>query len=252
MRHFLRRLRSLPSRLRARLWNDGLGTSPEEVERSEQAFYRSYLQEGMTVFDVGANIGDVSILFARLVSSQGQVHAFEATSKTFKQLQMAVVNSGHTNITINHIAVADREAVLDLHVYPEKQSGWNTLAVRPLQNYGIDVKPTHIEPVQAITIDEYCRLRNIAQIDLLKIDVEGAEYQVLRGAEQMLREGKVGCCIFEFGQTTFDMGNDPSEIHRFLKSCGLHVQNIVRRDPIFPGGKRVETARFSLMVAAPR
>ncbi len=61
-------------------------SSPLEVEQAEQTFYINYLRQGMTVFDVGANIGETSLLFSRFVGSSGVVHSFEASSSMFKKL----------------------------------------------------------------------------------------------------------------------------------------------------------------------
>lgn len=226
--------------------------SQVEVERAEQIFYINYLRQGMTVFDVGANIGELSLLFSRFVGTEGNVHAFEASSSMFEKLTTVCQLARRSQITLNHQAVADQEGVLKLHVYDDSHSGWNSLADRPLQNYGIDIQPTHIEEVEAVTIDEYCQENNISQIDLLKIDVEGAEYQVLMGARRMLESKKIRCCVFEFGGTTFDMGNDPNEIEGYLRQSGYQISNIVKGDPVFPGRSSAAEARFSVHVARPK
>jgi FkbM family methyltransferase len=225
---------------------------PSDVERAEQTFYINYLREGMTVFDVGANVGEISLLFSRFVETQGKVHAFEASSSMFDKLTQVCQLAGRTQIVLNNKAVADNEGILKLHVYDDNHSGWNSLADRPLDKYGIDIKPTHIEEVEAITIDGYCKENNISKIDLLKIDVEGAEYQVLLGARRMLESQSIRCCVFEFGGTTFDMGNDPNEIEAYLRQFGYQIRNVVKGDPVFPGRASAAEARFSVHVARPR
>ena len=103
----------------------------------------------------------------------------------------------------------------------------------------------------AVTIDAYCARQGIGRIDLLKLDVEGAEYQAMQGAEKMFSSKRIGCCAFEFGQTTFDMGNTPADIQRFLTRVGYEIRNIVPGDPLFPGAKRAGKAEFSMHVATP-
>jgi FkbM family methyltransferase len=222
------------------------------VEQSEQIFYISYLKAGMTAFDVGANMGEITLLFSRFVGSSGQVHAFEASQETFEQLTTVCQIANRGQIQLNHCAVADTEGVLQFNVYDQEYSGWNSLANRPLQDYGIDVQPSHQETVNAITLDHYCELHQIDSIDLLKIDVEGAEYQVMLGAQSLFKSQRIRCCVFEFGQTTFDMGNTPEQIEAFLKSCGYRVKNIVKGEPRFPGRKSRMTAEFSLHIATPK
>jgi len=247
----LAKLYSSLGRLKRWLLGQKIYASPPEVERAELAFYLDYIKPGMTVFDAGANVGDITLLFARLVGTTGHVHSFEACGTTFEKLSRACSQSNSTQVAINHKAVSDREARLRLHVYDEEHSGWNSLAARPLQNYGIDVKPTHIEEVEAVTIDGYCRENGISHIDLLKIDVEGAEFQVLAGARGMLETHSIDCCVFEFGATTFDMGNRPDDIKIYLGQLGYNIRNVVKGDPVFPGGAAAETACFSIHAARP-
>lgn len=242
---------SLIRKVARRLLKGKRSANSLKVERAEQKFYIDYLNEGMTVFDVGANVGEVTLLLSRFVGEKGRVHAFEASSAVFGRLSQICELSGRSNITINNMAVADKDGVLKLHVYDREYSGWNSLADRPLANYGIDVKSTGTEDVRATTIDSYCREHGIDRIDLLKVDVEGAEYQVMLGAKEMFRQRKIGCCVFEFGQTTFDMGNTPEQLRDFLKSMNYRISNVVAGDPLFPGGSGAESARFSIHVATP-
>jgi len=223
----------------------------EEVERAEQAFYINYLREGMTVFDVGANVGELSLLFSRFIGS-GTVHAFEASARVYASLTAVLSATGRRNVIANNVAMSDRSGTVRLHCYEGAYQSWNSLARRPLEQYGIDVQSTHHEDVPASTVDEYCRTHGIAQIDLLKVDVEGAELQVLQGAAGMLASRRVGCVTFEFGQTTFDMGNTPRQLQELLHAHGYAIRNVVKGDPLFPGGQHVRTARFAMHVATPR
>ncbi|MGA2750894.1 MAG: FkbM family methyltransferase [Verrucomicrobiota bacterium] len=223
-----------------------------EVEAAEWAFYISYLREGMVVFDLGTYLGELTVLFSHFVRENGHVHGFEANSKTFERVRKICELSNAGNVTLNHLAVSDKDGELDLHVYGETRMSWSSLALRPLRNYGIEATGAYIEKVRAITIDRYCEERKIEKIDLLKIDVEGAEYQVLQGAAKALEQKRIRCCVFEFGQTTFDMGNRPGEIQEFLSDKGYSLRNVIAGDPVFPGGAMVETAAFSMHVAVPR
>jgi FkbM family methyltransferase len=221
-----------------------------EVERAELKFYLGYLREGMTVFDAGANVGELTLLFSKFVG-EGRVHAFEASADAFARLNSVCHAAGRCNVVLNHLALSDREGTARLHVYGGKHLSWSSLAARPLENYGIDAKPLATETVAATTVDGYCEQHGVARIDLLKIDVEGAEYQVLLGARRMLRQKLVGCVAFEFGQTTFDMGNDPGEIESYVKAMGYTLRNVVPGDPVFPGRAGVQSACYSMHIATP-
>ena len=222
-----------------------------EVERAERIFYLQTLREGMTVFDVGANVGELTLLFSRSVGASGSVHAFEPTGRGFERLEALCRAASLRNVRLNRLALAEGEGSVSLHVYDGDYLSWTTRAVRPLEDYGIDVKPMGVEEAPATTLDLYCERNGVAEIDLLKIDVEGAEFQVLVGARRLLNERRVRRVTFEFGQTTFDMGNSPERIEAYLRDAGYELRNIVAGDPLFPGGGSARTAVYSMHVAAP-
>lgn len=220
-----------------------------EVERAERIFYLKYLREGMTVLDVGANVGELTLLFSRFVGEPGSVHAFEASRAAFKRLELVCGATERRNIVLNQLALSDKSGSIRLHVYINALSEFNSQAARPLKNYGLDFEPIGIEEMPATTIDEYCESKKIELVDLLKIDVEGAEFQVMQGAREMLKSKRIRCLSFEFGQATFDMGNSAAEIEAYLKEMNYKIRNIIKNDPNFPGHKSVETARHSMHVA---
>jgi FkbM family methyltransferase len=246
---------SLARRLQLSRSNPGPGAASYlEVERAERQFYVEYLSEGMMVFDVGANVGQLTELFSNLVGHSeraGCVHAFEAGREAFSRLANLCQTAGLRNVVLNHLALADQKGSINLNVYDEDHLAWSTQALRPLQNYGINTRPVSVEETRASTVDLYCEENDIAKIDLLKIDVEGAEFQVLKGARQMLESLRIACVAFEFGQTTFDMGNEPDQIESYLTGIGYRVRNLVAGDPVFPGRSSVQTAQFSMHIATP-
>ena len=244
-------MKNLLDNFRRRLRKSAETADFAEVERVERIFYLEYLRAGMTVFDVGANVGELTLLFSRFAGDDGCVHAFEASGDVFKKLETVCRAAGRRNVALNHLALADKSGTIRLNVYDEAYSSFNTIAERPLADYGLDLQPVGIEETRATTLDDYCAEKKIESIDLLKIDVEGAEFQVMRGARRMLESKAVKCLTFEFGQTTFDMGNQPSEIERFLNDFGYKIRNMVAGDAVFPGRGSVETARYSMHIATP-
>lgn len=222
-----------------------------EVERAERLFYLEYLREGMTVFDVGASIGELTLMFSRFVGANGTVHAFEPSGAGFERLAAISTAASLRNVQLNPIALAAKEGTVTLHSYGDDYLSWTSQALRPLGSYGIDVKAISTEEAAATTLDLYCDANSIASIDLLKVDVEGAEFQVLLGARRMLEARRVRCITFEFGQTTFDMNNDPDDIEAYLKDLGYVLQNIVESDPVFPGRESPQAACFSMHMATP-
>lgn len=225
--------------------------SPLEIERAERIFYLRYLQPGMTVFDVGANIGELTFLFSKAVR-KGEVHSFEPVVNTFERLTTICETAALKNVVLRNIALAEKTGKVNMNVYDEAHSSWNTRAVRDLKSYGIDIMPVSIEEVQAITIDEYCQKNNVLKIDLLKIDVEGAENQVLLGARQMFVKRTIQCCVFESGRAAFDMGNDPNDIVEFFAELNYELHNLISGRPVFLGDVGADKARFGMYIAYPK
>lgn len=223
--------------------------SPDTVERAEWNFYLDHVRPGMTVFDVGANVGELSLLFSRFVGPEGRVHCFEPGPDAYERLTTVVKATARDNLVLNRMALSDKSGEVELFLYGDWHS-WSSLVERPFAEHGIETPAVSRVSVPSATVDEYCRLKNIGRIDLLKIDVEGAELQVLRGAEQKLRSHSIQRCIFEFGQTTFDVGNHPDQITKFLTDVGYSFNSIVPGQPPFPG-RDVSTARFSMILAMP-
>lgn len=242
--------RLIPKNIRSR-FHASIFPTQLDVERKEEIFYINYLREGMTVFDVGANIGELTLLFSRFVGRNGHVFAFEASADTFKKLDIVSGIARRNNLVINHLALSDKVGLVKLIVYPEEYASWNSLTERPLSSYGINVKPIREEEVLCSTVDTFSLENNIPYIDLLKIDTEGAEYQVLLGAQKMLQEKRIGCCVFEFGGTTFDAGNTPEMIEIFLEKMGYRIRNIIAGARTFPGREGAQFAKFSMHIAEP-
>jgi len=223
----------------------------EQVEAAEHTFYEEYLREGMTVFDVGSNIGTTAAYFGNKVSASGAVHCFEPGEFAFRQLKLKSEQQIHPNLVLNNVAVGACAGISKFHIYPESHSSWNSVERRPLENYGIDIQPDKIIEVPMLTLDDYCQRTKVNFINLLKLDSEGFELQGLQGARKLLEEQRIGACVLEFGQTTFDQGNSPRELLLYLKSVGYDLRNLIAGDPIFPGGKFAKTAQFAMLIARP-
>lgn len=225
---------------------------PLLVEKNERIFYIQNIQRGDIIFDVGANIGELTLLFSRFTGPKGQVHSFEPTPKTFEKLLNLIKFANKKNVIVNNIAVSRSQGNATLNVYDDEFASWNTFVDRPLKDYGIHINAPSLVEVKTINIDQYCLQNSIERIDLLKIDVEGAELSVLQGAERMFREKKVKCCVFEFGQTIFEMGITISDLKLFFNKNNYSVSNVSRIQNIYPVDPKSKMACFSVLKAKPQ
>lgn len=220
--------------------------------KQEYLFYIKYLSPGMVVFDVGANLGDFTLLFSRFAGDSGKIYSFEPAPFTYEKLLTIVRNRNLKNVTLNQLAISNIEGSISFNIYDEDHSTWNTSANRPLEKYGININPPEKINVSATTIDKYCEITKIDSIDLLKIDVEGAELNVLEGARNMFKSKKIKCCVFEFGQTTFDMGTSVEELTRFFKDIRYSVRTIEKWGSVFPLDNNSGLAQYSIHFAKPK
>ena len=155
-----------------------------EVEPEVQAALRKYLRPGMTVYDIGANIGFFSLLAARLVGATGHVTAFEADPEIAARLRENVVRSQGARVSVEEKAVWSSSSPVffaraDSEVSPDRGLG------HVIHKNAEKSAPSMIQ-VEAVSVDEY--VRKSGAPDFIKCDVEGAEVEVFRGAEKLLNE----------------------------------------------------------------
>ena len=138
----------------------------------------STVKPGMTVIDIGAHVGYYSLLLAKCVGPTGRVFSFEPLHENLALLRKNVQLNNLTNVHSFCDALFSRAGELSLSVPDESPDSGDGSLIH-------DRGSKHV-PVQAITLDSFCASANI-QPDILKMDVEGAEYDVLLGAQETIR-----------------------------------------------------------------
>lgn len=154
-------------------------------DQRERALLRQLIQPGMTVVDVGANIGIYTRFFSGLAGVSGRVHAFEPAPSNFNRLQENARSLA--NVSLNHAAVGDRSGTIRLFVSDELNVDHRTFDSGD-DRKGIDV------PV--VSLDDYFSAGQ--RVDLIKIDVQGYELCVLQGAKRVLAENRDIKLLMEF------------------------------------------------------
>lgn len=177
------------------------------------------------VFDVGANNGDYSLMARRLVPS-AEVYAFEPSAQVFEQLTRNVAHVGR--VKPFNLGLSDEEKTVELYSYTVEGAEVSLISSidRRLPTQVVNVEVSASERVSVQTLDRFCEEQGVGRIDFLKLDVEGHELAVLRGARRMLSEGRVSMLQFEFGPANiysrtyfydfWSLLSDSYDIHRIV------------------------------------
>jgi FkbM family methyltransferase len=150
-----------------------------EIESELVSHMLTILKPGDTVLDIGANIGLISILLATHANGDScTVHAFEPEPRNFHQLQNNIqLNALSARVHPHQLALGATEGHVDLHIRGSEGEGRHSIATSKGATAAISVELT--------TMTRFCTAQAITP-DIIKIDVEGAEGQVLAGMQGLL------------------------------------------------------------------
>ena len=148
----------------------------------------------LVVFDVGAYTGEYAGEVLAVFGDQAQVFCFEPNEATFSLLKSTHGNK--ENVRLYNFGLSDREESRVLYSNGEASSMASLYHRRP--DY-TNIAGGQISRVPLTTLDLFCKGENIDRIDFLKMDVEGHELKVLKGAEEMIGSGGIRFIQFEFG-----------------------------------------------------
>lgn len=179
------------------------------------AWYRRFLRPGMRVVDIGANVGYHTVRFAKLVGKDGRVFAFEPAPSNFEILKRNVRRRGLANVVLERKAVSEVTGTVPFYL------GRNELA------HSLGRVGDQTVLVESVRLDDY--FRKDEKLDLVKIDVEGAEPSVLRGMQSLLAGGRVKAMILEFHPALLRLAGSaetPVELLRNLDAWGFDVYQI--------------------------
>lgn len=206
----------------------------------EFRFSKETLPSARVVFDVGAHVG-LWTRAALKINPGAQYHCFEPCPDTFAELRS---NDFPDNVVLNNCGLGDAEGELTMYLAPA-ESGNNSLYSRR----GVPSPPTGEVRVRLSTVDAYCAAKGIERVDFVKIDVEGHELAVLRGAKRMLTEGRIELIQLEYNDTWIDsriLLRDVWELTQELNpaySFAKILSSGLRPEPVY--SQAFETYRFS-------
>jgi FkbM family methyltransferase len=171
-------------------------------EGDVEEFMRSCLRNGSVFVDVGANVGYYTLMASKLVGPLGRVHAIEPVPSTACLLKVNVRLNGCGNVIVHEVAAWSSKGEVTLSI-PKSFYGCASIVREGEERLS----------VKAVTLDEM--LHGVNSVDLIKIDVEGAEHEVLLGAKNLV--SKVKCMVIE-------LSRNAKEVLGLLKQYGFRVK----------------------------
>jgi FkbM family methyltransferase len=218
--------------------------------------YAASIREGMTVLDIGAHVGFFALAAAQRVGPGGKVVAFEPSPATLRVLRHHVrLNRWDNRISVEASVVSDQAGSVTFYTFDDSMAA--SLSKENVEVLNVQ-RPELATPVEvpAVTLDEYCRSRG-HRPNVIKIDVEGAELRVLKGAERLLRESNdlvIWCEVHP--RQMENLGDRVSELAPFLDRLGYSLAPIAEagHHGIYPAkiSRRVISAREATLPSTNR
>lgn len=217
-------VRVLSGPLRGRKWIAGASTNScwfGLYEMKKQSAFRSLLRPGDVVYDLGANVGFYSLLASVLVGPKGQVFSFEPLPRNLELLRKHIGENNITNCVIVASAVSDREGTANF----EGQCDSHMTKLSATGN--ITVKLT--------SLDDLLASGEILPPNVIKCDIEGAEFDALSGARDMLGRYHPNILLATHGSTVHKL------CCNFLIALGYSVRSLEKTVPLAQSSELVAT-----------
>ena len=197
------------------------------VLADELAFLSSYPFGDGTIIDVGANLGLFSLLVNQRYRDRSII-AFEPNPSTFAALLSNVARNEATGISCHQVGIAAHDGFVSFAAREHARAN-ASIRSETTMSQGDEVQ------VACTTLDTFCRSNTIDRIALLKVDVEGYETLVFRGAEKILTDVRPGVIYFEVCPSlTLCAGYDPSEPARHLLALGYDLFRLAADGQLSP------------------
>lgn len=143
-------------------------------EPIEAYLFTRVLQRGMTVIDAGANVGQYTLLASHAVGPAGAVYSFEPVPSTFKRLQAHVADNMLANVQLTCAALWHQASILRIGLTADMSNNSGAYSL------GVNNPETTVE-CRSLSLDQFVAERGIDRVDIVKMDIEGAELYALRG-----------------------------------------------------------------------
>jgi FkbM family methyltransferase len=183
-------------------------------------FLDKYLREGMVFVDVGANIGSYTLFAAKRVAPTGKVYAFESENETFEKMLHNIEINDFDNIVAKNLAVGNKESEVEIVKDLDTAKSY----VRISEPNSV---PSFLEKNPMICLDRYFEQHSVHKVDYLKIDVEGFEYNVVKGGKNFIKKNIPSIIQIELiNEFLRRSGSDVSSVCKLIKDLGYNFYKL--------------------------
>lgn len=186
-------------------------------ERGEVRFLESIVEEGMSVIDIGANIGITTVAIAKKIGRKGKLYSFEPVPEYFNILKKNISSNRLENVKAYELAVTD-------------QVGRAYFYQKGLSSGVLFEKGAEKFEAPTTTIDRFLSEEKVERIDLINMDCEGSELLVLKGAKETLRKNKVNIFCEIHHDFLKELGQSVEDLVEYLQGLEFQVQSISLND----------------------
>lgn len=186
----------------------------------ESMLVRSMLKQGGTFIDVGANVGWHSMLAAKRVGAEGRVLAFEPVSSTYSRLLENVHVNEFENVTAIQAGLSSEKGEAEIFQPESANAGGNSLYTASQNDHAI-------ETVNLVKGDDVLEEHDVVNVDLCKIDIEGAELRAIEGLRRSLTKGMIRNLIIEANpEALARSGGSVQDLTAVLRSFGFVLSEV--------------------------
>ena len=197
---------------------------------------------GMTMLDIGAHVGYYSRRYAKALGSNGRIFAFEPHPRTFATLQHNVKKL--PQVTAVQLALAEKEGTAELHDYLMMSASGSLhydesmVELQKSQTQQTDIAPrigqtftAQTFTVRTMPVDDFLAAQGVKQVDLVKMDIEGAEIGALRGMQRTIANSANLVLVMEYNpQALKAFGHDPIAALNEVRSFGFNKMEAIEAD----------------------
>jgi FkbM family methyltransferase len=183
------------------------------IDPNEFAFLDRFLQPSMVLIDAGANEGIYTVFAAKRVGPEGTVWAFEPSRRELARLERNL-ELNNLSARIFPLALADYNGQTEMTIAGYGHEGQNTLS----QNTFASIEVARKERIEVARLDDLVDRNPLPRLDLIKVDVEGAELRLLQGASQTLRRYRPVVLLEVCENSLRNQGSSREELMEFLKA----------------------------------